>query len=412
MTNARNISNLSVGGDNGALKIPSGTTAQRPSNPQNGYTRFNTTIGQLETWNGSAWITGGGLLLQAVQTANFTAAAGNSYPVNTTSGAVTVTLPASPTANQQVNVFDYAGTASNTNRITINPNGGKINGVSGSAVISSVRASVTLAYIDSTQGWVDISVGNADSIPQTYSVDYLVVAGGGGGAQGNAGGGGGGGYLASSSVLSIGTAYSVTIGAGGTGASYMSNTSGANSALGSIASAIGGGYGGARSGRPGGSGGSGGGGGADVGTNANPGSGTSGQGYAGGSGTDSPYYQGGGGGGASAAGSGPNGGAGLNWQSLGNYYAGGGGGGANSYPGSGGAGGGGNGTTTGTPGAGTANTGGGGGSSNGSGGIGGNGGSGVVIIRYAGAQRGTGGTVTSSGGYTIHTFTSSGTYTA
>jgi hypothetical protein len=27
-------------------------------------------------------------------------------------------------------------------------------------------------------------------------------------------------------------------------------------------------------------------------------------------------------------------------------------------------------------------------------------------------QRGTGGTVTSSGGYTIHTFTSSGTYTA
>jgi hypothetical protein len=40
------------------------------------------------------------------------------------------------------------------------------------------------------------------------------------------------------------------------------------------------------------------------------------------------------------------------------------------------------------------------------------GGSGVVIIRYAGSQRGTGGTVTSSGGYTIHTFTSSSTYNA
>jgi hypothetical protein len=35
-----------------------------------------------------------------------------------------------------------------------------------------------------------------------------------------------------------------------------------------------------------------------------------------------------------------------------------------------------------------------------------------VIIRYSGSQRATGGTVTSSGGYTIHTFTSSGTYTA
>jgi hypothetical protein len=45
-------------------------------------------------------------------------------------------------------------------------------------------------------------------------------------------------------------------------------------------------------------------------------------------------------------------------------------------------------------------------------GDGGNGGSGIVILRYAGSQIGTGGTVTSSGGYTYHTFTTSGTYTA
>jgi hypothetical protein len=55
-------------------------------------------------------------------------------------------------------------------------------------------------------------------------------------------------------------------------------------------------------------------------------------------------------------------------------------------------------------GGGTANTGGGGRLSAG--------GSGIVIIRYAGSQRGTGGTVTSAGGFTYHTFTSSGTYTA
>jgi hypothetical protein len=35
-----------------------------------------------------------------------------------------------------------------------------------------------------------------------------------------------------------------------------------------------------------------------------------------------------------------------------------------------------------------------------------------VIISYPGSQRGTGGTVTTAGGYTIHTFTSSGTFTA
>jgi hypothetical protein len=33
-----------------------------------------------------------------------------------------------------------------------------------------------------------------------------------------------------------------------------------------------------------------------------------------------------------------------------------------------------------------------------------------VIVRYAGSQRATGGTVTSSLGYTIHTFTTSGTF--
>ena len=64
----------------------------------------------------------------------------------------------------------------------------------------------------------------------------------------------------------------------------------------------------------------------------------------------------------------------------------------------------GNGASTG--GAGTANTGGGGG---GGGTRGGNGGSGIVIISYAGSQKYTGGTVTSSGGNTIHSFTSSGT---
>jgi hypothetical protein len=35
-----------------------------------------------------------------------------------------------------------------------------------------------------------------------------------------------------------------------------------------------------------------------------------------------------------------------------------------------------------------------------------------VILRYAGSPRGTGGTITQTGGYTYHTFTSSGTYTA
>jgi hypothetical protein len=60
--------------------------------------------------------------------------------------------------------------------------------------------------------------------------------------------------------------------------------------------------------------------------------------------------------------------------------------------------------------AGTANTGGGGGGYGGTGLAGAAGGSGIVIIRYSGVTpRATGGVITTSGGFTIHTFTSSGT---
>jgi hypothetical protein len=63
--------------------------------------------------------------------------------------------------------------------------------------------------------------------------------------------------------------------------------------------------------------------------------------------------------------------------------------------------------------AGTANTGGGGGGGYFNTFNGGSGGSGIVIVRYLGTvQRATGGTVTITGGYVIHTFTSSGTFVA
>jgi hypothetical protein len=295
--------------------------------------------------------------------------------------------------------------------------------------------SVGFQRYNTTLNVVEVYTGTAwEVIGQqaiTYLVDYLVVAGGGGGAGGTAGigngGGGAGGYLSSIETLSVNTAYTVTVGAGGAGAA--GNTSGAiggagsNSLFGSIATAIGGG--GARSyitGEIPGSSGSGGSGGGGNWTTVTAGSGTAGQGFAGGAGSATAgAYGGGGGGGAGgvgAAGSGSvggNGGAGLNWQSLGTFYAGGGGGGATAgAAGSGGSGVGGSGALgSGVNGNNaTTNRGGGGGGAAVSASTGGAGSSGIVIIRYIGAQKGTGGTVTSSGGYTYHTFTTSGTFTA
>ena len=38
------------------LKVPAGTTAQRPASPTLGMWRFNTTLGYLEVYNGSSWV--------------------------------------------------------------------------------------------------------------------------------------------------------------------------------------------------------------------------------------------------------------------------------------------------------------------------------------------------------------------
>jgi len=90
---------------------------------------------------------------QAVKTSDFTAVAGEGYFVNTTSGAVAVTLPTSPSLGDEVSVVDYAGTA-DTNNITINRNSHKIQGDASNLTISTERAGFTLVYVDATQGWL------------------------------------------------------------------------------------------------------------------------------------------------------------------------------------------------------------------------------------------------------------------
>ena len=296
---------------------------------------------------------------------------------------------------------------------------------------------------------------------KSSAVEVLVVAGGGGGGMDMGGGGGAGGVVyRSAHSVQTGTPISVTVGAGGAGApnQYAANpiagSLGSNSVFDGLVAYGGGGGGsghreppwGGETGRVGGCGGG------DSARYNNYASLTDGynrsqfdtsQGYDGGRGSPANAYKAGGGGGAAQSGGGGgntypgNGGQGflsaINGTSL--YWAGGGGG-ANhtGTAGNGGLGGGGGGSayvgyaggtggaglnsgSNGTAavsaigGAGGANTGGGGGGASHSSGVGGAGGSGIVIVRYYGSQKATGGTITSSGGYTVHTFTTSGTFT-
>jgi len=255
------------------------------------------------------------------KTASFTAVSGNGYFVNTTSGAITLTLPASPSAGDIVSVKDYAYTFA-TNNLTVARNGSPIGGGSDQNVVYSTNGtSKTFIYVDGTQGWLvtnestDTSSGETPAFvtatggtitccgdykihtftgPGTFTVscagnsagsetiDYLVVAaGGGGGASG--GGGGAGGYRESSGAASgcytvspLGSGvsalpvsiqgYPITVGAGGTGgaspATTGTGTAGGASIFSTITSA-GGGGGANHGGCNGGSGGSGGGAGRD-----------------------------------------------------------------------------------------------------------------------------------------------------
>jgi hypothetical protein len=247
----RSGTTVTLGDSGDTFTIPSGATI----NNQGTATNFGAT--GAASWN------------TTVKTGDFTAVAGEGYFVNTTSGAINVTLPAG-SAGSVVAIKDYAKTF-DTNAVTLVRNGSdKIGGVAQNAVVSAEGIAVTLVFIDSTQGWLVTDDGLQSSAstatyvaatggtitttgdfkihtftgPGTFcvssagnscgsnSVDYLVVAGGGGGGGYGGSGGGGGGFRLSNSTCMPGpetsplanpsglpvtaTGYPITVGAGGT----------------------------------------------------------------------------------------------------------------------------------------------------------------------------------------------------
>ena len=210
------------------------------------------------------------------KTTTFTAANGEGYFVDTSSGAVTANLPAG-SAGAIVAFADYTRTF-NDNNLTISPNGSnKIGGVAEDLILNVNGQALTLVYVDSTEGWINVQnaedtetgsppfiiatggtittsgnckihtftgpgsfvVCNAAGTcgPTRNLVSYLVVAGGGGGGGSTSsgiGGGGAGGYrevvspnapytgsplqgypTSGNRVTVTATSFPITVGAGG-----------------------------------------------------------------------------------------------------------------------------------------------------------------------------------------------------
>ena len=245
-----------------------------------------------------------------------TAVSGKGYFLNTSSGAITINLPSSPSFGDIVAINDY-GSSFCTNNVIVGRNSSKINGVCQNAYLTTKGQSVTLVYVDGTRGWKSVTgddsdtsglsaayvaasggtettsgdykihtftsdgtftVSNAGNVLGSNKVSYVVVAGGGGGGGDGGGGGGAGGFregkctsdpytdspLDAGAGLSVSAqAYPITIGAGGSGngdspwPNIPSGIYGSTSTFSTISSAGGGGAGR----QVGGNGGSGGGGG-------------------------------------------------------------------------------------------------------------------------------------------------------
>jgi len=327
---------------------------------------FTIPAGVSITNNGTAsgfGATGAASWNTTVKTGDFTAVAGEGYFVNTTSGAINVTLPAG-TAGAVVAVKDYAGTF-DTNNVTLIRNGSdKIGGLAINATLSTEGTAVTLVFIDSTQGWLVtdsglqtdapvaqyvtasggtvLTCGNfkthvftgpgtfcvscAGNASGSNTLDYVVVAGGGGSGSYNGGGGGAGGFRLSNSVGCVPAptmsplvaptgltatpgSFPIIVGAGGAAGGPPGNPpypgeSGVNSTFATITSAGGGGSG--HSSTAGQNGGSGGGAGGEAPTGNDGGTGNTpptspAQGTDGGDGGTAPNGRASGGGGGAAA---------------------------------------------------------------------------------------------------------------
>jgi len=136
-----------------ALHIPTGTTAQRPSSPAAGYIRFNTTTNNLESYDGSQWITQSG-------------------------GSGDVTGPGSSTDNAVVRFDGTGGTLIQDSSVLIDDS----DAVTGITSLDVDNININGNTISSTDTNGDVVIdpngtGNVDIGNYTFDADQTVGAG-------------------------------------------------------------------------------------------------------------------------------------------------------------------------------------------------------------------------------------------
>tara|TARA_Y100000389_G_scaffold121662_1_gene119057 strand:+ start:1528 stop:2592 length:1065 start_codon:yes stop_codon:yes gene_type:complete len=126
-------------------------------------TALNTSSANTSTvlsWDGTdyAWVaqsSGGTNYPWSNVSSNVSASAGDKLFVDTSTNAITITLPASPAFGSEIRVIDIKGNSAN-NKITLDNNGNNIEGITDSLEVNINRAAFGLVFYDATEGWVFI----------------------------------------------------------------------------------------------------------------------------------------------------------------------------------------------------------------------------------------------------------------
>jgi len=146
---------------NTAIRLPRGTTAQRPTAVAGAF-RYNTQLSQFEGYTAEGWgsIGGGGLGVFKLIAGSYTANSGDRLAVSTTAAGRTITLPSSPSAEDIVEFIDKDSSFA-TNNLTISRNGSTIEGSSANLVADITSTNFFMQYTGST--WEVFGVGSGET---------------------------------------------------------------------------------------------------------------------------------------------------------------------------------------------------------------------------------------------------------
>ena len=114
------------------------------------------TNGQVITTDGNgnlSWVTAATSNSWVEKTADYTASSGDKIIVNSTSSAITITLPANPTFGDEISIIDGSANAG-TNNITVDRNTRNIDGESSDMILDVDGAAFNIVYYNPTRGWI------------------------------------------------------------------------------------------------------------------------------------------------------------------------------------------------------------------------------------------------------------------